>query len=112
DSTVLLSEQLIALVRENRAQLAPTLAELEDVVALLRRNQANLDASIKRFAPFVRVFANNLGNGRWFDTVVHNLGPAVESAKPGCYGDGRQVQLEPNCPGEQVNQPQDPRRNP
>jgi len=99
-------------VRENRAQLAPTLAELEDVVALLRRNQANLDASIKRFAPFVRVFANNLGNGRWFDTVVHNLGPAVESAKPGCYGDGRQVQLEPNCPGEQVNQPQDPRRNP
>lgn len=111
DSTVLLSEQLIALVRENRAQLAPTLAELEEVVALLRRNQGNLDASIKRFAPFVRVFSNNLGNGRWFDTVVHNLGPGLTVA-PGCYGDGKQVELAPNCPGEQENEPQDPRSNP
>ncbi len=36
-------------------------------------NQANLDRSIERLAPFVRVFANNLGNGRWFDTYVQNL---------------------------------------
>ena len=111
DSTVLLSEQLIALVRENRAQLRPTLEALEEVTALLERNRDNLSQSIERFAPFVRVFANNLGNGRWFDTVVKNLGPGLELA-PGCYGGGRQVELLPNCPGEQVNEPQDPRRNP
>jgi phospholipid/cholesterol/gamma-HCH transport system substrate-binding protein len=109
DTTVVLSEQLIALVRENRAQLAPTLAELEQVVAMLRRNQANLDASIARFAPFVRVFASNLGNGRWFDTIVNNL--TAPTLVAGCYGEGRQVEAEPNCPGEQVNEPQDPRRN-
>ena len=109
DTTTLLSEQLIALVRENRAQLEPTLRELEGVVALLRENQANLSASIERFAPFVRVFANNLGNGRWFDTIVSNL--TAPNLQPGCYGEGRQVELLPNCPGEQVNQPQDPREN-
>jgi phospholipid/cholesterol/gamma-HCH transport system substrate-binding protein len=110
DTTVVLSEQLIALVRENRAQLGPTLAELEQVVALLRRNQDNLDASIERFAPFVRVFANNLGNGRWFDTIVNNL--TAPTLVAGCYGEGRQTEPAAACPGEQVNQPQDPRGNP
>jgi phospholipid/cholesterol/gamma-HCH transport system substrate-binding protein len=86
-------------------------------VALLRRNQANLDASIERFAPFVRVFANNLGNGRWFDTIVANL--TTPTLVSGCFGEGRQVEADPdgagpmgNCPGEQVNQPRDPRGNP
>jgi phospholipid/cholesterol/gamma-HCH transport system substrate-binding protein len=110
DTTTLLSEQLIALVRENRASLGPTLAELEEVTALLQRNKANISASIERLAPFVRVFANNLGNGRWFDTIVDNL--TAPSLVPGCYGEGRQVEVGPNCPGEQVNQPRDPRSNP
>jgi len=107
DTTTLLSEQLIALVRENRASLGPTLAELEEVTALLQRNKANISASIERLAPFVRVFANNLGNGRWFDTIVDNL--TAPTLVPGCYGEGRQVEAATNCPGEQVNQPQDPR---
>lgn len=110
DTTVQLSEQLVALVRENRAQLGPTLEQLEGVVALLRKNQGNLDLSIERFAPFVRVFANNLGNGRWFDTIVNNLTTPV--VVPGCFGEGRQVEVIVNCPGEQINEPQDPRSNP
>jgi phospholipid/cholesterol/gamma-HCH transport system substrate-binding protein len=72
-TTTTLSDQLIALVRENRANLAPALASLRNVSALLRKNQANLDKSLQELAPFVRVFANNLGNGRWFDTYVYNL---------------------------------------
>ena len=72
-TTTTLSEQLIALVRENRAALAPALASLRGVSAVLRKNQANLDAGIAELAPFVRIFANNLGNGRWFDTYVYNL---------------------------------------
>jgi len=72
-TTTDLSEQLTALVRENRANLAPALESLRGVAAVLRKNQANLDKSIPRMAAFVRLFANNLGNGRWFDTYVYNL---------------------------------------
>jgi phospholipid/cholesterol/gamma-HCH transport system substrate-binding protein len=68
-----LSEQLIALVRENRASLAPALEHLRAVSAVLRKNEHNLDVALPRMAAFVRLFANNLGNGRWFDTYVWNL---------------------------------------
>ena len=81
-STTTLSEQLVALVRENRAQLAPALKSLRGVVTVLRANQDNLDKSIGELGPFVRLFANNLGNGRWFDTVVQNL------SNPSGFGPG------------------------
>jgi phospholipid/cholesterol/gamma-HCH transport system substrate-binding protein len=74
-STVTLSDQLIALVQENRAAIRPALANLESVLAILRANQESLDRSIELLAPFVRVFANTTGNGRWFDTYVQNLVP-------------------------------------
>ena len=85
ETTVELSEQLRALVRENRADLAPALDRLSNVSAMLRENQANLDAGLVRLAPFVRVFANNLGNGRWFDTLVQNLLTPVGFC-PGTFG--------------------------
>ena len=72
-TTTELSEQLIALVRENRAQLGPTLARLQDVVNILQKNQDNLDRILQLEAPFVRLFGNNLGNGRWFDTYIRNM---------------------------------------
>jgi phospholipid/cholesterol/gamma-HCH transport system substrate-binding protein len=83
-NTSKLSTQLTALVRENRKDIEPALQNLRNVVAVLRANQDNLDKSIELMAPFVRVFANTLGNGRWFDTYVENLVPveAVEEAKP------------------------------
>jgi phospholipid/cholesterol/gamma-HCH transport system substrate-binding protein len=84
-STTELSEQLIALVRENRAALDPALTHLRSVVDVLRKNQANLDASIAEMAPFVRLFANNLGNGRWFDTYVYNLSNPTGFG-PGSFG--------------------------
>ena len=74
-STVTLSRQLTGLVRENRAAIRPALANLEQVLATLRANQANLDRSIQLLAPFVRVFANTTGNGRWFDTYIQNVVP-------------------------------------
>ena len=72
-TTTELSEQLTALVRENRASLAPALRHLRAVSAVLRKNEKNLDTALPRMAAFVRLFANNLGNGRWFDTYVWNL---------------------------------------
>jgi phospholipid/cholesterol/gamma-HCH transport system substrate-binding protein len=71
-TTTQLSEQLIALVRENRAALAPALAKLHDVVLILKANQDNIDKALPRLATFTRIFSNNLGNGRWFDTIIQN----------------------------------------
>ena len=72
-TTTELAEQLTALVRENRAALAPALRHLRAVSAVLRKNEQNIDIALPRMAAFVRLFANNLGNGRWFDTYVWNL---------------------------------------
>jgi phospholipid/cholesterol/gamma-HCH transport system substrate-binding protein len=73
--TAKLAQQLIGLVRDNRAQLDPALAHLRTVVDILQKNQDNLDKGLQVLAPFVRDFANTLGNGQWFDTIVYNLPP-------------------------------------
>jgi len=74
-NTTALSEQLTKLVGDNRAQLRPALQNLSKVTALLQRNQGLLEESIRALAPFVKAFANTLGNGRWFDTYVDGLIP-------------------------------------
>ncbi|MDQ1626597.1 MAG: phospholipid/cholesterol/gamma-HCH transport system substrate-binding protein [Actinomycetota bacterium] len=83
-STATLSDQLTGLVRDNREAIRPALANLRSVLDVLEANQAQLDRSIALLAPFVRVFANTLGNGRWFDTYVENIVPA-----PGAFGPAR-----------------------
>jgi phospholipid/cholesterol/gamma-HCH transport system substrate-binding protein len=74
-NTATLADQLTGLVRDNREAIRPALANLKNVLAVLETNQANLDRSIRLLAPFVRVFANTVGNGRWFDTYIQNLVP-------------------------------------
>jgi phospholipid/cholesterol/gamma-HCH transport system substrate-binding protein len=77
-STSQLSQQLTGLVRDTRADLKPALDHLGDVVDMLNANQENLDASLRLMAPFYRVFANTLGNGPWFDTIVQNIPPTPD----------------------------------
>jgi phospholipid/cholesterol/gamma-HCH transport system substrate-binding protein len=72
-STSSLALQLSGLVADDRAKIGPALEKLHAVLAILQRNQNNLDQSVKLLAPFATVFANNLGNGRWFDVYVQNL---------------------------------------
>ena len=74
-NTATLADQLTGLVRDNREAIRPALTNLKHVLAVLETNQGNLDRSIKLLAPFVRVFANTTGNGRWFDTYIQNLTP-------------------------------------
>ena len=71
-----LSRQLTGLVRDTRADLKPALDNLKNVLDLLNANRENLDASVRLLAPFYRVFANTLGNGPWFDTIIQNMPPA------------------------------------
>ncbi|WP_199441732.1 MCE family protein [Umezawaea beigongshangensis] len=70
-----LSAQLSGLVADNGEQLRPALEQLERVTAILQRNQDDLARAIELTAPFYRVFANTLGNGRWFDVYICGLLP-------------------------------------
>ena len=72
-----LATQLSGLVADNREALTPTLQQLSTVTDILSRNRAALAQTVENFAPFVRVFANTLGNGRWFDSFVNDLLPTV-----------------------------------
>jgi phospholipid/cholesterol/gamma-HCH transport system substrate-binding protein len=75
-ATSRMSRELTLLVRQSRADLKPALKELEGVVDLLNANQENLDESLRLMAPFYRVFANTLGTGPWFDTIIENFPPS------------------------------------
>jgi phospholipid/cholesterol/gamma-HCH transport system substrate-binding protein len=78
NGTIALSQQLRGLVADNRATLGPTLDKLNGVLTTLQTNSANLENGIRLFAPFVRVFANVVGNGRWFDAYICNLDPPID----------------------------------
>jgi phospholipid/cholesterol/gamma-HCH transport system substrate-binding protein len=77
DSTQELSRQLSGLVADNREALTPALQQLSRVTDILSRNRAALGQTVNNLAPFVRVFTNTLGNGRWFDSFVNDLLPTV-----------------------------------
>ncbi|NUT94422.1 MAG: MCE family protein [Saccharothrix sp.] len=70
-----LSKELTGLVADNNAQLKPALEQLDRVSTMLQRNQDTLSRSLALMAPFYRVFANTLGNGRWFDSYICGLLP-------------------------------------
>ncbi|PKW26305.1 MCE family protein [Phycicoccus duodecadis] len=78
-NTSALAQQITGLVRDNRAELGPALAQLKGVLATLQKHEADLQATIEAMAPFTRVFANTLGTGRWFDTYIQNLTVPVGS---------------------------------
>lgn len=70
-----LSRQLRGLVAENRAELRPALEHLDEVATVLAKNRKNLDAGIDALGPYVHLFTNTVGNGRWFDAYVCGLLP-------------------------------------
>jgi virulence factor Mce-like protein len=76
-NTQRLATQLSGLVADNRQALTPALQQLSTVTDILSRNRAALGQTVANLAPFVRVFANTLGNGRWFDSFVQNLIPGI-----------------------------------
>jgi phospholipid/cholesterol/gamma-HCH transport system substrate-binding protein len=73
--TTALAEELSGLVADNQAQLKPALDELSTVTTILSRNQDNLSASLQSLAPYVRMFNNVVGNGRWFEGYICGLIP-------------------------------------
>jgi phospholipid/cholesterol/gamma-HCH transport system substrate-binding protein len=73
--TTSLAGELSGLVADNQRQLRPALDDLEQVTTILRRNQDNLGQSLHSLAPYVRMFNNVIGNGRWFEGYICGLLP-------------------------------------
>lgn len=78
-----LSAELTGLVRDNEATIGPALDQLRGVVQILQDRNADLDRAMKLYEPFVRLYSNVVGNGRWFDQVVVNLIPPGLPEIPG-----------------------------
>ncbi|MDQ3786571.1 MAG: MCE family protein [Actinomycetota bacterium] len=88
EGTQALSKELKGLVDDNNKQLGPVLESLDQLTGMLARNQDALGQGIKNMAPFVRLFNNAVGNGRWFDNYLcgflpPQLGPVNQE---GCLG--------------------------
>lgn len=85
-----LATQLDGLVADDQATLTPALTDLGRVTDILARNQASLSKGLADLAPFVRLFTNTVGNGRWFDGYFCGLFPppvltsAFQSNPQGC----------------------------
>ncbi|MFI5780416.1 MCE family protein [Nocardia sp. NPDC051570] len=69
--------ELSALVHDNEQQIGPALTNLKKSIDLLNDNQQNISKTLTLAAPFYNIYANVLGNGRWFDAVVTNIPPAL-----------------------------------
>lgn len=94
-STRGLSEELRILVAENEAEFGPTLNSLDSALEVLTDHEAELRRSLHNLGPFYRLYANMLGTGRWFDSVVSNLlppggpeGPFGITSRPPAYEGG------------------------
>jgi phospholipid/cholesterol/gamma-HCH transport system substrate-binding protein len=72
-NTSALALQISGLVSDNSKALKPALDQLKGVLDILEKNLDNIDRGLALLGPFYRVFANTLGNGRWFDTYIQNL---------------------------------------
>ena len=85
--TQALSAQLSGLVDDDTARLRPVLTELDTFTTMLAAHQTDLANSIQSLAPFSRLGANVLGNGRWVDGYVCGLLPlSAGPVNPGGCG--------------------------
>ena len=88
-NTVIFANEVNGLIKDNRAQLKPTLDHLNSVIGVLNKNQGNLDKSLKLLGPFIRQLTDATSSGRWLDGYVQNLLPLPFSVGPGPNSDGK-----------------------
>jgi phospholipid/cholesterol/gamma-HCH transport system substrate-binding protein len=62
-----LSDELSAVLSENRPQVEPLMKNLSGVTAILKRNDKHIDKALKLLAPGSRYVANATGNGPYLD---------------------------------------------
>ncbi len=69
-STRSMVHEVTLLVRDNSAQLRPTLVQLKTLVGTLVQNKAHLDQSLRAVTAQSRYFANSTGNGPWVEVFA------------------------------------------
>jgi phospholipid/cholesterol/gamma-HCH transport system substrate-binding protein len=76
DNATVALDQVQGLVRDNQAQLAPTLADLKGVTDLLIHNERALSSAITGLNNYAGALGEGVGGGPWFYAYVPNLIPA------------------------------------
>jgi phospholipid/cholesterol/gamma-HCH transport system substrate-binding protein len=82
DNSLTLSREVRGLVKDNREQIAPALANIGQVVDLLRERQDQLAGTVHNLATFARVFVDTIGSGPWFDSYIANVPDEVSTTGP------------------------------
>jgi phospholipid/cholesterol/gamma-HCH transport system substrate-binding protein len=65
--------QLEGTIKDNREQLRPTLAKLENVLKFLHAREDQIETLIRNYGPYVNILGNIIGTGPWFDAYVPNI---------------------------------------
>lgn len=75
-NTSAVSRQLIGLVADNEAELAPTLQRLNRVTEMLERNRDNISKAIPGLTKFTRTQGEAVANGGFYTALIPNAIPA------------------------------------
>ncbi|WP_433567253.1 MCE family protein [Nocardia sp. CA-151230] len=85
----LVSDELHGVVRDNNANTAPMLAELDRVVGLLNTNYDNINSAILGLRPYVTQLGEAVASGPFFGALLQNIAPAnLNGQQPGSPGQG------------------------
>jgi phospholipid/cholesterol/gamma-HCH transport system substrate-binding protein len=68
-----LAIQLKGVARDNQAQMAPALKQVNDLLGLLNSKDQELKATLHALGPYVSILGNIIGTGPWFDAYASNL---------------------------------------
>lgn len=71
------ANQLTGLVKDNEAQLAPTLARMNSVLAVLEKNKDNMTQGIQELVKFETTLGEAVSSGPFFNAYVQNLIPGT-----------------------------------
>ncbi len=69
----ILAQELRGVVKDNQAQIAPALKEIDDLLSLLVKKEKELKATLNAYGPYADILSNIIGTGPWFDAYVVNL---------------------------------------
>jgi phospholipid/cholesterol/gamma-HCH transport system substrate-binding protein len=72
-NTAAVARQLSGLVKDNEAELAPTLNHLNSVAAMLEKNRDNLSQALPGLKKFELTSAETVSNGSYYSAFVPNL---------------------------------------
>ena len=68
-----LAVQLEGTVKDNREQIGPALAKLENVLSFLHAREDQIETLLRNYGPYVNILGNIIGTGPWFDAYVPNI---------------------------------------